>query len=169
MALVPYHEAIKQRGGSYIDPVPLKAYASRSYQRGYGLGTTVSGFFKTLVPYAKKAALNLGKSALSAGAAIAQDALHGKSIKESVKSNLKTAGTGFARDLLSEFAGKPQTGAGLDHINEPNETHPIDIPINIEKKRKTVKRKASSVRQAPIHSKKKKKVRHLKHGDIFDI
>ena len=160
MSLVPYHEAIQRGGNSYdgIGPGGLRSYASRPYQRGMGLGKTITGFFKSLESYAKKAAVALGKNALEAGAAVAQDALDRKDIKTSLKNNLKSAGLGFSRDLISEFVAPSKTvkeKAGPNHSISPNKSE--------ASKRPRVRAARQSVKAIT-----KQKKRPSRHQDIFD-
>lgn len=161
MSLVPYHEVIQKGGNGYDGDDGLRAYSSRSYQRGSGgIGRTVAGFFKSLAPYAKKAAISLGRNALSAGAAVAQDALDRKDIKKSLSNNLKSAGLGFTRDLIGEFA-KPKNNSS--QLNEEREAGLIS------ESNKRGKRKRSKPIQPKTSIKgltRRKKSR--KSQDIFD-
>ena len=106
----------------------------------------------------KKAAVALGKNALEAGAAVAQDALDRKDIKTSLKNNLKSAGLGFSRDLISEFVAPSKTvkeKAGPNHSISPNKSE--------ASKRPRVRAARQSVKAIT-----KQKKRPSRHQDIFD-
>lgn len=163
MSLVPYHEVIQKGGNNYDgwgdDGLP--AYSSRSYQRGSGgIGRTVAGFFKSLAPYAKKAAISLGRNALSAGASVAQDALDKKDIKQSLTNNLKSAGLGFTRDLIGEFVKPKKTSS--QHEDEMG-AEPIPEPNKSSKRKRTKPRQPRTSAKVLTRTKKPRKSR-----DIFD-
>lgn len=169
MALVPYHDVMQSGGANFAhDPdSQLKAFSARSYQRGMGLGGTLSGFLKYLAPLAKKAALSLGKNALAAGAQVAQDVLDKKDVRGSLKDHLKSAVLSTGRDLVGEFVRPSQSGAGSmisprSHFQEERLTEPDKMTKHSAAKRK---RQKASRERVP---KSKKRQRHLKHADIFN-
>lgn len=51
MALILYDQV--QSGGYYVINHDLRAFAGTKYQRGFGIGSVLKGFFKKVVPFAK--------------------------------------------------------------------------------------------------------------------
>ena len=54
-------------------------------QRGHGLGSLLSGFFRSALPMIKRGLATFGKHALKTGLEIANDVVEGESIKEAAK------------------------------------------------------------------------------------
>jgi len=83
-------------------------------QRGHGLGSILSGFFRTALPIVKKGLIHLGKSvgkqagkqALSTGYDIVKDIAEGRNPKEAVKERAKE---GINQFIPGAF---PQSGSG---------------------------------------------------------
>ena len=83
-------------------------------QRGHGLGSMISGFFRRAFPFIFSGAKALGKQALKTGVNIANDVIDGKSLKESagahipdgiksfVSSNFGQSGSGKRRKRTSK-------------------------------------------------------------------
>ena len=69
---------VNQGGGGGM---PYFAGARR--QRGHGLGSLLSGLFRSALPLLKQRAMYLAKKVLSTGAQMAGDLLGGESIKSS--------------------------------------------------------------------------------------
>lgn len=106
MKLIPLHEVnadsqyscfYEQSGGS----IPI--FSGAKYQRGHGIGSILSGVLKMALPVLKKGALSLGKTALNTGMNIARDKLSGKSLQQSFKDNMKTAGTDLLSKAMNNF------------------------------------------------------------------
>ena len=57
-------------------------------QRGHGLGSMISGFFRRAFPFIFSGAEALGKQALKTGVNIANDVIDGKSLKESAGAHI---------------------------------------------------------------------------------
>ena len=55
-------------------------------QRGYGIGSVLSGLFRAAVPFLRKGAKSLGKEALRTGINVGQDVLNGQNLKKAVRS-----------------------------------------------------------------------------------
>jgi len=73
-------------------------------QRGYGLGSVLSGMFRTAIPFLKSGVKALGKEALRTGVNIGQDVLSGQ--------NFKTAAQPKARKGIKRKAnGKSVTSS----------------------------------------------------------
>ena len=90
----------------------------RNVQRGRGIGSILSSIFRKIAPFAKTI-LNIGrkaaatkpvqevlksakKEALKTGVQIADDALKGKNIKDSIKSNAGIAAKSVAQTAIGE-------------------------------------------------------------------
>ena len=119
------------------------------------------------MPLAKKAALTLGKNALTAGAAVAQDVLDQRDVKTSFKENFKNAARTTGRDLLREFISPNQRGAGSVGL-DPQPKYSLSESFNKSKKRKALKRRREQTSGAARQqSERKPGKRHIKHSDIF--
>ena len=91
----------------YEDQIGSDYPVFRGYgnQRGHGLG----GIFKTLFkPLAKKGALALGSEAVKTVTNIANDAINGKNVKESVKGHFHDA----VKSLSDQAQVNLQAGSG---------------------------------------------------------
>ena len=73
-------------------------FRRRAVQRGNGLGNIFKGLSRFIVPLAKKGAQYLGKTAVEVGKNVINDVSNGKSIKESMKNNLKKTGKTILQD-----------------------------------------------------------------------
>jgi len=78
-----YEDYFMQRGGA--SPIFI---GSRG-QRGHGLGSILSGFFRTAFPLLKRGLAIFGKHALRTGAKIANDVADGENFGESSKKRFK--------------------------------------------------------------------------------
>jgi len=79
-----YEEYYSRQNGGEI-PV----FAGRRFQRGHGLGSILSGFFRQLVlPFFKAHGKHILANTLKTGMEVADDVLEGKSVKESVKKRI---------------------------------------------------------------------------------
>ena len=108
-------------------------------QRGHGLGSMLSGLFRSAVPMLKRGLATFGKHALKTGLEIASDVADGSSFKDSAKARiLPTILPGIKRFAEEEIFSK-QSGSG--------------------KRRKTRRRKVS---------KKRTTVKRRVNKDIFD-
>lgn len=150
MALIPYNQALQQ--GGYFSNDDLRVFSGSAMQRGSGLGTVLKGFLKSVAPMAKRAAISLGKNALSGGINIAQDLLNEKNFKQSVKHRLKDAGLKFTKDMINEFE---PSEAGLTEPSEP--------PAKIHKVNRSKHRPVRSKKSSRLTGKGKKRA----YQDIF--
>ena len=111
MSLISYQQALQDGAfnNTVTDSHYLPAFSGRRMQRGSGgLSGVLKGFLKSVAPIAKKAAVSLGRNALTAGIGIANDALNKKDIKQSLKDNLINAGLGMNNDLLIDDTDSDQ-------------------------------------------------------------
>jgi hypothetical protein len=90
----PMYKSINfQRGYGigYVDPMPYEKY-------GLGFGDTISNLFRMAVPYLKRGLKHLGRKAVETAANVAQDAIEGENVPESMK--LHAGAT--ARELMAK-------------------------------------------------------------------
>ena len=97
-------------------------------QRGYGLGSILSGVFRTAIPFLKRGAKALGKEALRTGVNIGQDVLSGQNLRtaarqrglESIRNvakkstrrlSSKTRSTPAKKGIKRKRKGKPATSS----------------------------------------------------------
>ena len=108
-------------------------------QRGHGLGSMLSGLFRSAFPMIKRGLANFGKHALKTGLEIANDVADGSSFKESTQTRIFPAIKRFAQsDIFSS-----QSGSGK------------------RRRKLSRKRKKIAKRHTKRHTKRQKK-------DIFD-
>lgn len=69
------------------------------HQAGAGLGSIFTGLLRAVAPVAKDIGKHLGKRAIATGARIADDALSGKNVKESIGRRLKDTGGDLLNDV----------------------------------------------------------------------
>ena len=92
----------RQNGGE------IPVFAGRRFQRGHGLGSILSGFFRQLVlPFFKAHGKHILANTLKTGMEVADDVLEGKSVKESVKKRIPA---GIKRTV---FGLDRQSGSGV--------------------------------------------------------
>jgi hypothetical protein len=84
----------------------LGVYRGRRVIKGGGLGSMFSGLLRTVAPLAKKAAMSLGKRALSSVADIASDTLDGQNIGASIRRRAKAAGEDILSDAVMAYKSK---------------------------------------------------------------
>ena len=113
-------------------------------QRGYGLGSILSGMFRTAIPFLKSGAKALGKQALKTGVSIGQDVLSGQ--------NLKTAARRRGLETLQRATQKGRS-PGKKKTKSPTAGKGI--------KRKAVGKSVSSSRGGKVK-------RRQRSPDIFD-
>ena len=100
-------------------------------QRGHGLGSMLSGFFRSAFPMIKRGLAAFGKHALKTGLNIANDVVAGDTFKDSIK---RRAPEGIKRFATSEnFIN--QSGSGLRRITRKRKN----------KKKNTKKRKLNDI------------------------
>ena len=96
----------------------LPAYKGAPVQRGHGIGSFLSGLFKSAVPLlttvGRKVAKTAGKALLSTGSNILGDVLSGRSVKSSIVNRSKATGKNLlkraaasAQDYLSDSLAPP--------------------------------------------------------------
>lgn len=91
----------KQIGGD------LPYFSGSRVQKGHGIGGVFSRLFKGARPILTQALKTAGKELFKTGTNIAKDALQGKNLKESVKSNFVQGGVNLL-DQLSNAMDSPK-------------------------------------------------------------
>ena len=97
----------KQLGG-------INIYRGNFFQRGYGLGSYFSRFFKWLVPLAKKhalpvlqnAATTVGKEAINTASNIIDDVAKGRNIHDASREHTETAINSIKNKIENSLEGK---------------------------------------------------------------
>jgi hypothetical protein len=80
----------------------------------------------------KKGAITLGKTALKTGANIAKDGLSGRSLKSSLKQNLKSAGS----DLLNKSIQSVMRKSPVKPIKRKRKREMVSMQTEVKAKRK---------------------------------
>ena len=107
----------------------MPVFMGSAGQRGHGLGSMLSGFFRSAFPMIKRGLAAFGKHALKTGLEIANDVASGDSFKDSAK---RRAFEGIKRFATSEnFIN--QSGSGRRRSKRRRKT----IINNKKKKKKT--------------------------------
>jgi len=90
----------------------LPVFQGSRGQRGHGMGSMLSGLFRSAVPMLKRGLATFGKHALKSGLEIAGDVADGSSFKDSAKARfLPTIVPGIKRFAEQEIFSK-QSGSG---------------------------------------------------------
>ena len=122
-------------------------------QRGYGIGSVLSGMLRAAVPFLRRGAQALGKQALRTGLDVGRDVLSGRKLKDSARQRtLQTV-----RNVV-EKAGRRTNGGTARRLRPAQKNRP-----KTNKKKKGIKRKAPS--KSVISSRAK---RAKRPPDIFD-
>lgn len=85
------------------------SFQNPRYQKGNGLGSFLSSVFRRVLPYIKSGAQALGGELLNSGVNVLRDAINNKDPKESIRTNLATAG----QNLGSRAANKVTKMLGM--------------------------------------------------------
>ena len=126
-------------------------------QRGYGIGSVLSGMLRAAVPFLRRGAQALGKQALRTGLDVGRDVLSGRKLKDSARQrSLQTV-----RNVV-EKAGR-RTNGGTARRRRPAQKNGPKTNNSQNKKKKGIKRKAPS--KSVISSRAK---RAKRPPDIFD-
>ena len=88
-----FHQYYKNQAGS-----GLPGFQGTRIQRGYGIGSMISGLFRAAAPLLKKAASTIGKQALRSGVNVASNYLSDP--KKSLKHHLKDEVTQVRKKVL---------------------------------------------------------------------
>ena len=112
----------------------LPVFQGSRGQRGHGLGSMLSGLFRSAVPMLKRGLVTFGKHALKTGLEIASDVADGSSFKDSARARiLPTVLPGIKRFAEEEIFSK-QSGSGKRRKTTRRRR-------KVSKKRRTVKRR----------------------------
>ena len=95
-----YHEFYNQTG--YGLPVFIGG------MRGRGLGSVLSGLFRSAIPLLKKSGKAILREGLSTGLRVAQDVASGKNLKSAVKRRAKGAGERLLKKAVRQFDDTPR-------------------------------------------------------------
>ena len=109
----------------------VPVFAGSRGQRGHGLGSLLSGFFRSALPMLKRGLATFGKHALKTGLEIANDVVEGESVKEAAKRRVPEGIKRFA--TAENFIN--QSGSGRKRIRRKKSNN----------RKKTKKRKYSDI------------------------
>ena len=112
-------------------------------QKGDGLGSLLASAFRRIFPLIKSGAKSFAEELLNTGVGIFRDNIAGKSMKESVRARVTTAGTNLTNKAATKL--ESMVGSGL------------------KAPRKRLRAQSKSITRQKTTSKKKKK----KRKDIF--
>jgi hypothetical protein len=98
-----YEDYYMQQSGS-----GLPVFQGSRGQRGHGLGSILSGFFRSAMPMIKRGLASFGKHALNTGLEIANDVADGSSFRDSANARVLPGIKRFA--LSNPFS--TQSGSG---------------------------------------------------------
>ena len=98
-----HYEDYYMAQGGYVIPI-FEGYHG---QRGHGLGSILSGLFRSAVPLIRRGLAFFGKQALKTGAQIANDVAEGQSFHESTKKRVSERINEYVPGLI------PQSGSGI--------------------------------------------------------
>ena len=98
----------------------MPVFVGRRFQRGHGLGSILSGFFRRLVlPFFKTYGKSMLSGALKTGMEVADDVLDGQPLKESAKKRVpegikrtvqssRQSGSGFKKKRIVKRRRRPR-------------------------------------------------------------
>lgn len=117
----------------------LPVFHGSSGQRGHGLGSMLSGLFRSAVPMIKRGLATFGRHALKTGLEIAGDMTEGKSFKDSARERfVPTIIPGIKRFVDEEILNE-QSGSGRRRRRSQKRTK-ISAGEKKKKPRKRVKK-----------------------------
>lgn len=129
----------------------IPVFTGPYYQRGHGLGAAL-GILKSAVPFLKPLLKNVGRSALSAGAKIAEDVMSGKKVGASIKTHARSELRKGLKRGIDSIRG--QSGGGVKRRRRRRVVRKKK-PIKRRRRRKRVTSKSTAKRKRRI-------------SDIFD-
>ena len=123
-------------------------------QRGYGIGSVLSGMLRAAVPFLRRGAQALGKQALRTGLDVGRDVLSGRKLKDSARQRTLQTVRNVVEKAGRRTATRRQRRPAQKNRPKTN---------NSQKKKQGIKRKAPS--KSVISSRAK---RAKRPPDIFD-
>lgn len=90
----------------------LPVFQGSRGQRGHGLGSMLSGLFRSAVPMLKRGLATFGKHALKTGLEIAGDVVEGKSFKDSARDRIVPTIIPGIKRFAEEEIFSNQSGSG---------------------------------------------------------
>ena len=125
-----YEDYYLQQSGS-----GLPIFQGSRGQRGHGLGSMLSGLFRSAVPMIKRGLATFGKHALKTGLEIASDVADGASFKDSAKARILPSILPGIKRFADEEIFSNQSGSGRRRKTSKRR--------KLSKRRKIAKRKSS--------------------------
>jgi len=128
----------------------LPYYQGSAGQRGHGLGSMLSGLFRSVMPMIKRGLSFFGRQALKTGLEVANDVAEGQSWRDSASRRVPEG----INQFVSSAGFTNQSGSGVRGRKR-------ERALSIARKQKKKKRSANEKKN------KKKKKKKVKHEDIF--
>lgn len=138
----------------------LPVFVGGRNQRGYGIGSFFSGLGRMVLPWLKTGGKALLREGVSTGLHVANDALSGRNLGESIKDRASSAGKRLLGQAIDHIS---QEGGGIGRRGRMKRGIGAPPGEPFAKKIKTLQRRHIAQK---AHQKKKKK--HPSHSDIFD-
>jgi hypothetical protein len=105
----PYLAYYSNQAGSGIGPYYV---GGTPYHRGRGIGSWLSGLFRTVFPLVKSGAKAIGKEALNSGFGLLKDAITQKPIKASIRQRVREAGENLMSKVDKKIESMQGSGRG---------------------------------------------------------
>ena len=102
-----YEDYYMQQSGS-----GLPVFQGSRGQRGHGIGSVLSGLFRSAVPMLKRGLATFGKQALKSGLEILGDVTEGKSFKDSARDRIVPAILPTIKQFATDEFLNTQSGSG---------------------------------------------------------
>ena len=126
----------------------IPAFIGAPRQRGYGIGSVLSGLFRRVMPFLRANARNFATNAIKTGLHVADDVIRGQKIGESVKRRVPEGIKTAAQNILW------QTGDGVQVVRRKRSRSASAQRTTTKKKKKKKKNK-------------KRRKRYTSRSDIF--
>ena len=124
----------------------LSVYRGTTIQRGHGIGGFFSTLLKGAMPLAMKGLKAVGRQAISSGWNIAKDALSGRDVAQSARTNLKRGGDNLVGRLVHSM------GPGI------GPRQPVRGARRVKKRRRTTRLSKTKTQRGSGKSRKRKRV-----------
>lgn len=149
-----------------------QVFAGSRYQRGHGgIGSFLSGLFRSVLPYIKSGAKAVGREAVNAGFNVLDDVITGTNFKQAVKNNARQSGVNL-RNKATRKITEMMSGGGYKRRGVKRKRQSKTKRAGARTIKKT-RRKASSS-SAKRSTRKKRKTttttrKNKKQRTVYDI
>lgn len=147
----PYTAYYLSQAGSGVSHV----YSGANYQKGHGLGSFLSGIFRSVFPLLKSGARSLGNEFLRTGGNIMHDIALQKAPRESFRKRVHEAGDNITKNL----------DAGIKNLVGSGYKRPK--LVNRRQLQASTRKKTTQARKTPVKKRTRRKT--VKTRDIFSV